>query len=195
MTYQFVTDDSTPYLGGNIAEGDPLTYSPRVWDYLIDRFALRSVMDLGSGIGYAARYFHRHGIETIAVDGLTSNVDNAVFPTIQVDLTRTSVRCRVDLVHCQEVAEHIAPEHVGKFLASLACGRFVVMSHGTPGQAGHHHVNLQEWDYWSRHMEARGYHLLPEDTQRVRNLAKTDGAHHLARSGLVFARNYLDVSV
>lgn len=48
-----------PHLGGNALEGDPASFSPNTWDYLIDRFCVTSVLDLGSGLGHAAEYFHR----------------------------------------------------------------------------------------------------------------------------------------
>lgn len=42
-----MVSQEAPHLGGNIAEGDPFTFAPKVWDYLIKRFAVRSVLDLG----------------------------------------------------------------------------------------------------------------------------------------------------
>ena len=48
MTYAGLlgaVDADAPHLGGNVIEGDPFTHSPLVWDYLIQRFALRSVLD------------------------------------------------------------------------------------------------------------------------------------------------------
>jgi len=69
-----VTDPNTPYLGGNIKEGDPYTFCPRVWTYVIERFCIRSVLDLGSGIGNAADWFFKKGLRTVAVDGLQSNI-------------------------------------------------------------------------------------------------------------------------
>jgi hypothetical protein len=55
----FVRSKDEPHLGGNVREGDPYTFCPQVWSYVIERFAIRSVLDLGSGIGYAADFFHR----------------------------------------------------------------------------------------------------------------------------------------
>lgn len=112
----------------------------------------------------------------------------ALYPTIHHDLNFGSMNCPVDLVHCQEVAEHIPEAALKNFLRTLANGETVVMSHGEPGQVGHHHVNLQTSDYWVTHMAAIGYRFLDIDTARVREYAGRDGADHLARSGLVFAR-------
>lgn len=190
MTYQGlqpVVDDQKKHLGGNVRQGDPFTHSPSVWDYLIDRFALRSVLDLGSGRGFAASYFHKAGMQVIAVDGLEENVHNAIYPTLRCDLSETHVSCKVDLVHCQEVVEHIEEKYLDNLLRSMACGKFIVMTHAVPGQGGHHHVNEQPTEYWITHLRRYGYDVLVEDSNRVRQLAVKDGATYLAQTGLVLA--------
>jgi hypothetical protein len=70
----FVNSQDEPHLGGNVLEGDPYTFCPRVWSYVIERFAIGSVLDLGSGVGYSADFFHRKGLRTIAVDGLSDRI-------------------------------------------------------------------------------------------------------------------------
>lgn len=193
MTYAGLlgaVDAEAPHLGGNVIEGDPFTHSPSVWDYLVHRFALRSVLDLGSGRGYAARWFQRSGLDVLAVDGLRENCEKAIHPTLQVDLTRGSVYCRVDLVHCQEVVEHIHADHLENLLASLTCGRYIVMTHALPGQGGHHHVNEQPTEYWIQHLQRHGCEVLVEDSNRIRNLAAKDGAKYLAQTGLVLVNRH-----
>jgi SAM-dependent methyltransferase len=182
-----VTDAGLPHLGGNIHEGDAYTFAPSVWDYLIDRFAVRSVLDLGAGLGYSSRYFHRAGVEVVAVDGLEYNVKHSVFPSMRVDLTLSRVVCRVDLVHCQEVVEHIEEKYLENLLLSLTCGRFIVMTNALPGQGGYHHVNEQPTDYWIGHLKRHGCEVMAEDTKRVRALAAKDGARYLADTGLVLS--------
>jgi hypothetical protein len=46
-----IYDATVPHLGGNVTVGDPHTWCPSVWDYVISRFGVRSMMDLGSGCG------------------------------------------------------------------------------------------------------------------------------------------------
>src|SRR6516164_8232178 len=84
----FMGSKAKPHLGGNVLEGDPYSFCPRVWSYVIERFAISSVLDLGSGIGYAADFFYRKGLRTIAVDGLLENVKMALHPTVCHDLTK-----------------------------------------------------------------------------------------------------------
>jgi hypothetical protein len=180
-------DINASHVGGNIIEGDPHTFSPKAWNYLISRFALKSVMDLGSGRGYAARYFYKQGIEVLAVDGMKENCYAAIYPTVHIDLSLDKVETRVDLVHCVEVVEHISEEYLDNLLASLACGRFIVMTNALPGQGGHHHVNEQPTEYWIDHLKRYNCEVLVEDTQRIKNFAKEDGAWYLSQSGMVLA--------
>jgi hypothetical protein len=180
-----VTNPDQPHLGGNIAEGDPFTFSPSVWDYLIKRFSIKSVLDLGSGLGYSSDYFFRSGLRVIAAEGLQENCAKSVFPSIHCDLTKSSLFCRVDLVHCQEVVEHIEEKYLENLLQSLACGKFIVMTNALPGQGGYHHVNEQPTEYWIRHLKRHNCDVLVEDSSRVRELAARDKAEYLARTGLV----------
>lgn len=186
--YDFVNDPIAPHTGGNVWQGDLWTYAPITWRFMIDRFAVRSVLDVGSGRGHAAHWFHKQGCQVAAIDGSPTNTANALFPTVLFDLTQASLYCPVDLVHCQEVAEHIAEEHIDNLLSTLTSGEVILMTHAEPGQAGHNHVNCQPPEYWQEHLDRRGYNLLTEDTKRVKRIAHHEGAHHLARSGLVFAR-------
>ena len=95
------------HLGGNIRGGDPFTWCPSVWDYVVNRFGIKSVLDFGSGSGTAALYFHRLGMKVCAVDGLEENVRKSIFPTVKHDVTKGPFVSQFDLVHCQEVVEHI----------------------------------------------------------------------------------------
>lgn len=179
------------HVGGNIIEGDPLTFAPSVWTYMIERFSVRSVLDLGCGAAFSSRWFASKGLDVLAVDGFRDNIERSVFPAVQIDLTKMAVATRVDLVHCQEVVEHVEEAFIDNVLASLACGRVVLMTHALPhpqGLAqGHHHVNEKPPEYWFAAMARVNCHVLPEDTNRVRRLAVAEGAKYLAETGLVLA--------
>jgi SAM-dependent methyltransferase len=191
MPYQNAENSLVPHLGGNLVEGDPATYSPLVWQYVISRFAIGSVLDLGSGRGYSSAWFHRAGLQVAAVDGLKENCLCAEYPTVHVDLTQGPVTARVDLVHCQEVVEHIDAQYLDNLLDSLTCGRFILMTNALPGQGGYHHVNEQPTEYWVEHLRSRNCWVLENDTARIRNLAQQEGAEYLGRSALLLANRNL----
>lgn len=187
--YDGLTHAANPnqtHLGGNHLEGDPYTFAPRVWDYLVDRFGIKSVLDLGSGMGYAASYFYRKGLQVVAIEGLAENVEHAIYPTVQIDLTEHFVKANVDLVHCQEVVEHIEEKYIDNLLTSLANGKFILMTNALPNQGGFHHVNEQPIEYWVQQMARYNCHVLAEDTNRIRGLADQEGARYLAKTGTLY---------
>ena len=156
---------------------------------MIECLAIGSVLDVGSGEGYAARWFHRHGLVSYACEGLEENVRRAVHPTIHHDLTSGSLNCPVDLVHCVEVVEHIDVEYLDNLMHTLANGRFVLMTHAFPGQPGHHHVNCQNGSYWVERFAEFGYQLHEPHTGCIRKIAAEEVVPtFFTQSGLLFVR-------
>ncbi len=185
---RLVFDPSRPDLGGNLLHGDANTFCPRLWRFLVDRFGVRSVLDVGCGEGHAVLFFHRLGLFAHGIDGLADNVARAVAPIARHDILSGPYVMPVDMVWSCEVAEHIAADKVDHYLDTLANGRIVAMTHALPGQPGHHHVNCQPQDYWVTRMEHRGYALSP-DTQLCREIAgREETFTYFQASGLVFLR-------
>jgi SAM-dependent methyltransferase len=195
MTYaglKSMYNNLEPHLGGNIIEGDPLTFSPNVWNYVIERFAIESVLDLGSGLGYSSDYFFKKGLKVVAIDGMAENIECALYPTVQFDLTKGVINCKVHLVHCHEVVEHIEEKFLENVLKSLTSGKIILLTNALPSQGGIHHVNEQPTEYWIKHLERYNCHLLVEDTNRIRNIAKAEGSVYLANTGTLFSnRNWV----
>lgn len=182
----FVIDPNKPHLGGNWKQGDPATFCPNSWTYVVEKYKIKSVTDVGSGLGYAADWFHKKGLTVHAIDGLEINVSNAIFPTTLIDLTERSFVKNVDLINCIEVVEHIEEKYINNLLDTICCGKFLFMTHAIPGQEGWHHVNCQFEDYWIHHLSTRGMILSKEDTSEIRKLAHK--AKHIKRSGLFFIK-------
>jgi hypothetical protein len=184
-----VTDEHRPDLGGNIRHGDANTFCPYFWRYLIDRFAVRSLLDVGCGEGHAVRFFQKHGVLAHGIEGLITNVLRAVVPIALHDLLRGPYVMPVDLVWSCEVAEHIHPDFVHNYVDTLANGRIVAMTHAVPGQDGHSHVNCQPAEYWIALMAARGF-VLERSQEVYRGIAaKDDVANYFQHTGLVFVRS------
>jgi SAM-dependent methyltransferase len=180
------TDPTRPHLGGNAIEHDPYTHCPEAWRYLCRRFNPRNVLDVGCGNGQAMRWFRDHGVGAVGIDGLEANAELAADagPVIVHDLTDGPIKLGgVDLVWCCEVVEHIDPRCVNDLLYTLCCGRVLAMTHATPGQGGHHHVNEQPEAYWVERIEARGLML-----DRHVELYRALGGHYWQRTGLIFVR-------
>lgn len=184
-----VVDQSEAHLGGNISVGDPHSYAPATWRYLIERFAVKSILDVGAGLGYAAHWFHQAGVPVVGVEGLKRNCERSVHPLVYADLSKGPVYCPVDMVHCVEMVEHLEEQYLGHLLDTLCNGKIIVMTNALPGQGGYHHVNCQPTQYWIDHLKKRGCTVSQDDTEMVKKLAAAEGAMHLARTGMVLINN------
>jgi SAM-dependent methyltransferase len=185
--HEFVTDPRRPDLGGNMRGGDPASWTPALWEQLIQYFGVSTVLDVGAGEGHAVKWFVEHGCDAFGIDGLEANVQHSallwrhdllVGPYIWPHILS------VDLVWCCEVVEHIDPAKVDNVLDTLANGRVVAMTHALPGQGGYHHVNLQPPQYWIERMVARGYRQSEEPWWR----GYAEKHSYFFRTGLVFVK-------
>ena len=186
--YQVAVDPMRRDLGGNHRHGDLGIFTPALWRFLKDRFAVRSMLDVGCGEGHGVSFWHNMGVFAHGIDGMRSNVERAVMPIALHDLLQGPYYMPVDFVWSCEVAEHIAPAKVDNFVDTLANGKVIAMTHALPGQGGYHHVNCQPAEYWIEKFARRGYVLAP-DVEHVRRLAAREGHfNYFQKSGLLFVR-------
>ncbi len=183
-----VVDAERPDLGGNLRHGDLCTHSPVLWRFLVERFAITSVLDVGCGEGHAVAFFRRIGCIAHGIDGLHLNIKRAVTPIALHDLTLSSYTMPVDMVWSCEVAEHLPEEKIDYFIDTLTNGRVVAMTHAVPGQSGHHHVNCQPKEYWQAKMAEKGF-TLDRQNEEYRKVARSDLIfNYFSASGLIFHR-------
>ncbi|MDR7492188.1 MAG: hypothetical protein QN122_12150 [Armatimonadota bacterium] len=180
------------HLGGYVEGGDPATWYPELWRWLVETLEARTVIDVGCGEGHAAREFERLGCRVLAIDGVVPK--GAVVTIRRHDYTEGPLSlypALYDLAWSCELVEHVEERYLPNVLATFACARYVAMTHAEPGQPGHHHVNCQPREYWLGAMAAIGYALDPDLTHEARDLARRTNPHplnHFARSGLILRR-------
>lgn len=182
-------DEARPHLGGYLKGGDPGSYYPEMWTWLVRKYNIASVIDVGCGEGHAMRFFEGLGCDAIGIDGIPQG-DPQI---IEHDYARgpwpakreTRMEGATDLVWCCEFVEHVEAEYEENFLATFECARMVAMTHGLPGQGGHHHVNCQPPEYWIARMAEHGFRLNRPATRRARELTPNG---YFDWSGLVFVR-------
>jgi len=130
---------------------------------LLQYFPVRSVVDIGCGIGAWLKVFEENGVRNIlGVDG--PHVDQALLEIqskvfLAADL-RTELRLtdRYDLAMSLEVAEHLPEELSTSFVTKLTeAAPIVLFSAAVPGQPGLQHINMQWQDYWRAIFGGRGY--------------------------------------
>jgi SAM-dependent methyltransferase len=116
--------------------------------YALERFAPKSVLDLGCGSGlYPALYSHLGASDVLGIDGL--ELEATVLTSDQyakADLQEPyDAGRRFDMVVCLEVVEHINPEATETLLDSIAhhAKGQILFSMAEPGQPGNGHINCQ----------------------------------------------------
>lgn len=187
------------HLGGYLPGGDPATWFPDMWTWLVSDFGVKSVLDVGCGDGSAVDYFTSLGIPALGVEGIPQD-----HPRIeQHDFAEGpwpswNHYFRFDLVWCCEFVEHVEERFIPRFLPAFQTAPIVLLTHAEPGQPGYHHVNCRSADYWEGVMMGISYKLDPDLTAKTRELAAKNtftwedeqGVHvnHYLRSGLAFRR-------
>jgi SAM-dependent methyltransferase len=124
---------------------------------------IRSVVDIGCGLGSWLRVFQQHGASTILgidgeyVDRSALDIPDSCFRSH--DLTKPyHIDRQFDLAISLEVAEHLPPETADAFVGTLASlAPVVLFSAAIPGQRGDHHVNEQWPEYWAALFGTRNY--------------------------------------
>ena len=172
--------------------GDPNTFLPALWQAVIDKWEIRSVLDIGCGFGYSTRWFIENGLETLGLEGSRGIAKHAVTPAVHVhDFSNEKPvgLGEFDLCWCSEFLEHVEAKHEPQYFAAFVRCRFVAMSAALPGFGGHHHVNEQPSEYWIERFTAHGFRYDEEETLRLREIARaTNPDSYFPLNGLFFVR-------
>ena len=139
---------------------------------LIELFNCKSVIDVGCGPGGMLEYFHSLNMEFLGIDGdyvvqRPQHIANHV-AIHDFETGPYTPEKEYDLAWCVEFVEHIWAKHMPNFIATFKKAKYVIFTHALPGQAGHHHVNCQNTDYWIGAMNAHNFDILSNETNDVR---------------------------
>lgn len=150
---------TAPHLGGHMG----VTHvDAGVFDHLVERYAVRTLLDVGCGPGGMLDLAAARGVAAWGVDGDPACARPGV--TLH-DYTAGPLAWSqaVDLAWCVEFAEHVAAVHIPNWLATLRAARVLLFSHALPGQPGWHHVTCEAWPFWEAILRADGwYEVIPE---------------------------------
>jgi SAM-dependent methyltransferase len=195
------------HLGGWAPGGDGGTYYPIMWEYMVNRLNIKSVIDIGCGKGYSARFFKSIGCEVMGVEG--SPVAHAQ-SLIQDEcvlhdytLGKTTIDRKFDLAWSCEFVEHVEAKYIDNFAPDFQKAKYLAMTFAGIGQGGHHHVNENTQQYWINTLSSYGFDFSESITNELRHKASEDATErskipnvpffipHFIHRGLFFVnRNY-----
>lgn len=174
----------TEHLGGYIEGGDPATFFPDLWQWIVREHQIESVLDIGCGEGHSTKFFRELGVDSVGIDGIDAGAD------VVHDFTTGPWRPKrsFGMVWACEFVEHVEERYLPNLAPAFSSSPLVLMTHAFPGQAGFHHVNCRDADYWRGVMAAWGFFQDITLTNQTRGLAavNTNPYNHYLRSGMAF---------
>jgi SAM-dependent methyltransferase len=187
--------------GGCAEGGDPATYTPNLWEFLVDTYKVSTVLDIGCGMGYASSYFKSLGCSVVGVDGLDELVEKNLIKD-EFILHDYEQGCAIngddtfDLAWCCEFVEHVYEEYSDNFLKDFQRCNHVAITYAYPGQGGHHHVNENTQEYWISRMEKCGFDFKEDETNILKKISYIDALefnptykdNHFNLRGLFFSK-------
>jgi SAM-dependent methyltransferase len=197
---KFYTTDG--HLGGCSKEGDPATWTPGLWTYFVNKFGIKSVIDIGCGFGHSTQYFQNIVEKVVGIEGSESIIfeSNNKHLIRHHDYATGPLKTELfDMAWSCEFVEHVDEIFLDNFIQTFKCAKYVLMTYAYPGQGGHHHVNEQPESYWIDAMERNGFEYLKNETIESRKVALEDGRkynskyndNHFSNRGLIFLNKAL----
>ena len=121
-----------------------------VFDYLHEKYNVKSMVDIGCGWGGMVDYSIAKGAKSLGID-LSNKLDIFVKEEFVFhDYTKGKYILDevYDLGWCVEFLEHIEEEYLDNIFSTFSCCRVMCCTHALPNQPGEHHVNCQRPSYW-----------------------------------------------
>lgn len=182
-----------PYLGGNLLNS--VEWDAVLAGALIDRFQVRTALDIGCGTGLTLDRFCEKGVDAWGIEGNPAVLEGPSqhrHRLLVADFTKQWVQwpVQVDLTWCVEVIEHVPQKYEDNVLQTIARNtrRIAFLTAAKPGQPGYHHVNCQPQDYWIERLAKLGL-CYAQSTQEI--LSHLDdqgpfGTNLLKDNGMIF---------
>lgn len=165
------------HLGGCVKGGDPATYYPNLWNFIIQDFGIKSILDIGCGEGHALEYFKSKNISILGLEGCVEAIENSKVKDSIVlhDFNNGNYDTEnyFDAVWCCEFLEHVDQKYEKHIFDTIyqTSAKYVFLTHAILGQGGYHHVNLQHPSYWISKLYEYGYVLSAKSTRQLRELS------------------------
>ena len=177
-------EDSGNRVGGSWSPYTTGSYAADAVRWLTSVFNVRTMIDLGCGCGETLRSFRSYGVQAIGIEFHPSPIKICNMPVIMHDMESGPLIMKgIDLVWSMEFVEHC--NNVSATIDTLCNGKIIAMSHAVPGQAGEHHVQCHDREFWIDKIKEKDYVYLEELSDHLRTQAH---GTYMSSTGIMFCR-------
>ena len=152
---------------------------------IINYFNPKYVLDVGCATGQWLDEYRKYNIKTKGIEG-SSNAWEIMSEETKKVVKQWDLRdvveedeedYNIDFVQSFEVAEHIESVYADIFIHHLIKDDpdVILLTAALPDQAGHHHVNCQEREYWMKKMKDNGYLFDQDLLNEIKSWGVPDG--------------------
>lgn len=144
--------------------------------YLKEKYNIKTMIDIGCGPGDMIDIANLRGINAIGIDGDYTLQEDWEAKNINVILHDFSVgpptiEQQFDLGWSIEFLEHVEEKYLPNFMSVFQKCNYVICTAAPPGQKGHHHVNLQNPEYWHKKFSEYGFVYDEEETKHIKSIS------------------------
>lgn len=144
-----------------------------IFNYLLNEFPIKSMIDVGCGLGGIVDLATSRGIDACGVDGdlYIKNIYDK--PNFKLhDYTEGGYDPGIkDLAWSFEFLEHVYEKYISNIFTTFSRCKIVFCTHAFPRQKGTHHVNCQTDEYWISVFEKYKFTFDSSRTAKLRKIA------------------------
>ena len=188
------------HLGGFIIENDPATFTPTLWEFICKKYEIKSIIDLGCGMGYSINEFIKYSNDVLGLDGSDYVQNNSPHRNIirQIDFTKQKYQSdrKYDLLWSSEFLEHVGEMFIENYENIFKNVKYCAVTYAEIGQDGHHHINCKPKEYWVEKITSFGFEYLIDDLKTLKEVSYNDALkynpvykdNHFYNRGLFFKK-------
>jgi hypothetical protein len=164
------------HLGGFV-QFDKDGVSPRLWRVMLQKFTVRSFLDVGCGRGISTSWFWLHGAKILCLEGSHDAVERSLLPRdriVEHDFSRGPYwpDDTYDVAWSVEFLEHVGRPYMHNYMPAFHKAALIMVTHSNWG--GWHHVEVHDGEWWDHRMTSQGFVYSERLTNLVRQEA-TEG--------------------
>lgn len=139
-------------------------------EFVKNHLAPKTFLDIGCGLGGMVELADKkYGMDALGIDGdhTINRYNNDKFLIHDFQTGPVKLDKRYDFGWSVEFVEHVYEKYIPHYITAFQACNVVLLTYAPPGWEGHHHVNLQEKDYWINKMAEYGLTYNADLTKRL----------------------------